>query len=64
VKTQADSRSDEAVTVTYRRYLEARKAGLSIAESHLFADGDTDVGQLRLLVAGGCPARLIAQIVL
>lgn len=56
--------SDELLEVRRRRYKEARRAGLSIAESHLFADSETDIGVLRRLVADGCSPRLIAQILL
>lgn len=47
-----------------RRFLEARRAGLTIPESRLFADSDTDIGLLRNLVDAGCPLRLLAAIVI
>lgn len=56
--------SDEFLEVRRRRYKEARRAGLSIVESKLFADSGQDVGWLRLLVAGDCPSDLIPQIIL
>lgn len=56
--------SEEQREVVRRRYKEARRAGLSIAEAQLFADSAADVGELRHLVAAGCPPPLIARIVL
>lgn len=55
---------DELLEVRRRRYKEARKAGLSIPEALLFADGDTDLRWLRKLVEDGCDPALIANIVL
>lgn len=55
---------DEAVTVYLRRYQEARKAGLTMVEAQLFADSGRDIGQLRKLIAKGCPTDLLRQIVL
>lgn len=55
---------DEQLEVRRRRYQEARDAGLSIAEASLFAGCDTDIGQLRKLVAGGCPPETIAAILI
>lgn len=54
---------DEQLEVLRRRYKEARQAGLSIAEARLFSESNQDIGTLRKLVAGGCPPRLIAEIV-
>lgn len=56
-------RPDECVEVLRRRYQEARKAGLSIAEAQLFSESDIDVGQLRRLVRAGCPPAVIAKII-
>ena len=56
--------SDEMLEVYRRRYREARAAGLSIAESLLFADSDSDLRWLRQLVRDGCEPTLIANIVL
>lgn len=56
--------SDEAIEVRRRRYREARKGGLSIAESELIAASDTDMGDLRRLVKAGCPPDLIARILI
>lgn len=56
--------SDEELEVRRRRYQEAREAGLTIAEASMFCDSDTDIGQLRKLVAHGCPPAQIAQILL
>lgn len=59
-----DDPDPELVEVYRRRHKEARAAGLSIVEAKLFADGDQDVGWLRLLVGGGCDADLIARIII
>lgn len=56
--------SDELLEVRRRRYQEARAAGLSIAEALLFADSDTDLRFLRMLVKDGCDPAMIANIVL
>ena len=56
--------SDIDLEVRRRRYREARRAGLTIAESELFAGSEIDVGELRQLVASGCPAGLIASVLL
>lgn len=58
-----DGQNDEQRRVVQRRYLEAREAGLTRVEAHLFAESDQDVGTLRMLVAGGCPPAMIARIV-
>ena len=56
--------TDEVLEVLRRRYTEARQAGLTIVEARLFAESDRDVGELRQLVAAGCPVETIRQIVL
>jgi hypothetical protein len=55
---------DLAVEVHRRRYDEAVHAGLTGLEAELFADSTVDIGQLRHLVALGCPPGLIARIVI
>lgn len=55
---------DERLEVLRRRYMEARQAGLTIVEARLFSESDRDVGELRQLVAAGCPVETIRQIVL
>lgn len=55
---------DELLEVRRRRYKEARRAGLTIAESKLFADSDADVGVLRFLAAHDCPLDLLPRIIL
>ena len=64
VATLDDRRDVELVEVWRRRFHEAHDAGMSIADSALFADSQHDIGVLRQLVADGCPAKLIARIVL
>jgi len=59
----AKQRDLEADEVHRRRNQEARDAGLSELEANVFAINDTDIGQLRKLVADGCPPDLIALIV-
>jgi hypothetical protein len=61
--TLAD-RQGERLTVWMNRYEEARRAGLSSEEAEEFADSTCDIGELRKLVKRGCPARLIARLVL
>jgi hypothetical protein len=56
--------ADEVLHVFYRRYREARAAGLSFVEARLFADSDADIGWLRKLVRDECSPELIASIVL
>lgn len=57
-----DDQPSESECVLLRRYLEAREAGLTMDEAHLFAESDTDIGLLRKLVAGGCNSSLTAKI--
>jgi hypothetical protein len=54
----------EAQLVVFRRFREARKAGLTLVEARLFAESDVDVGLLRKLVAGGCAPALAARILI
>lgn len=61
---EAAEPTDEVLEVLRRRYTEARQAGLTIVEARLFAESDRDVGELRQLVAAGCPVETIRQIVL
>jgi hypothetical protein len=60
----SEEMSDELLEVKRRRYQEARRAGLTIAEAQLFADSDADLRWLRKLVADGCDPTLIANILL
>lgn len=55
---------DERLEVTRNRYMEARKAGLTIVEAQLFADSDTDIALLRKLVKGKATVEQIRRIVL
>ena len=61
--TLADRQAEQA-TVWRNRYLEARRAGLDHTDALRFAYAETDIGQLRRLVADGCAPRLIARIVI
>ena len=55
---------DEQREVLRRRHAEARRAGLTLIEARLFAESDRDIGELRQLVATGCPLDTIRAIVL
>jgi len=55
---------EEQTAVYLRRYKEARAAGLSIVEARMFAESDTDIGELRRLVRKDCPRELLARLVL
>lgn len=62
---EPDDRTDEArYAVVWRRYDEARQAGLSPVEALIFADSGEDIGLLRKLVAKGCPPDRLREIVL
>jgi hypothetical protein len=54
----------EHLAVRNWRYDEARKAGLSPVEALMFSDSDRDLGELRKLIAKGCPLETIRAIVL
>lgn len=54
---------DEELRVQWRRYQEARAAGLSFHEATAYAESGQDIGLLRSLVAHGCPPRLLRRIV-
>jgi hypothetical protein len=60
---QWDLTDEEAGVVLYR-YWQARHAGLRPDDAVEFAHSNVDVGELRRLVAAGCPAEHIAAIVL
>lgn len=60
---QPEPVDSEDVRVRERRYREAIAAGLTCAESRIFADNGIDVGQLRACVAGGCDPVTMAAIV-
>lgn len=57
-------REEEVDAVLRRRRNEALDAGLTFQQAEEFARSELDVGQLRRLVAIGCPPELIARIVL
>lgn len=59
-----ETRESEQDGVLRRRFDEALEAGLNPYEAYRFAVSDLDVGLLRLVVKKGCPAQLIARIVL
>lgn len=61
---EPDDQLTEAQIVIFRRFNEARDAGLSPDEALPFAEGDTDIGLLRHLVDVACPPHLIAGIVI
>lgn len=45
-----------------RRYFEARQYGFTREEATAFSNGDVDIGELRRLIAAGCPAATAARI--
>lgn len=45
-----------------RRYFEARQYGFSRVEASEFASGDSEIGELRRLIAGNCPVDLAVRI--
>lgn len=55
---------DEQVEVWGNRYQEARRAGMEHMDAIVFARSDRDIGELRMLVAKGCPPTLLPRIVL
>lgn len=56
--------SDERLAVRRWRYRAARRAGLTIAESQMFADSRADIGHLRSLAAGGFDHAAIVDMLL
>jgi hypothetical protein len=52
----------EPQRVVFRRFREAREAGLTLVEARLFAESDADIGVLRKLVRDGCPPKTMARI--
>lgn len=55
--------SHEIKVIRRRRFEEARDAGLTLVEARLFAESDIDIGLLRKCVEAGCPAILLAKII-
>lgn len=53
---------DELHRVISRRFLEARRAGLTRVEARMFAESEIDVGELRRMVKAECPPGLIARL--
>lgn len=60
----SEAATDEEATVYLRRFKEARRAGMSRLEAQLFAESEIDVGELRRLVRLGCPAGMVAALLL
>lgn len=56
--------ADERLSVWRWRFDEAVRAGLTDLEARLFAESDSDLGELRRLVKAGCPLEQLRQIVL
>lgn len=59
-----DAPHEEYRHVVSWRFLQARRVGLTHVEARLFAESDADLEQLRRLATKGCPATLIARIML
>ena len=54
----------ELQRIVFRRFTEARAAGLTLIEARLFAESDADIGHLRRLIRDGCKPALIAKILI
>jgi hypothetical protein len=63
IDVETNEPSEETV-VRWNRYKEARRSGLSIIESQLWADTGGDVGLLRRCVKNGWDADQIRQLLL
>lgn len=57
-----DERCGEIEQVIRNRRSEATRAGMTRSEARRFAESDVDIAELRRLVKGKCPPRLIARI--
>lgn len=57
-------RLSEPLAVWFKRYQEAREAGLIPEEAKAWAESEQDVGELRRLVRDGCPLEQLRLIVL
>jgi len=64
VDAPAPDLTDEEAGVFRYRYQQARQAGLIPEDALVFAESHADIGELRRLVAAGCPAERILAIVL
>ena len=56
--------SDEALERHRHRYREARRAGLTMRDSKLFASSQIDIEDMRALARRGCDPDLILRILL
>lgn len=54
----------EQEEVLRRRKAEAVEDGMSVVEARIFSESELDIGELRKLVATGCPPELLARILL
>lgn len=64
-ETQPDpTLSDEQLALHRHRYREARRAGLGMRDSKLFAYSTIDIEEMRALARKGCPAELILRVLL
>lgn len=59
-----EAADEELAEVFNRRYTEARRAGLEHMDAIRYARSDADIGELRRLVAKGCPVEQLRAIVL
>jgi hypothetical protein len=60
----AETMSTEQAVMWSRRLKEARRAGMTRIEARMFAESEMDIGELRRLVAKGCPPMLLAKLLL
>lgn len=56
--------SDEQLALHRHRYRAARRAGMSMRDSKLFASSKIDIEEMRRLAREGCPADLMLLILL
>jgi len=56
--------SEDETRLYWWRYAQAEKAGMSHLDAAEFARRRVDTGELRRLVRGKCPSRLLARILL
>jgi hypothetical protein len=60
----AEPMACEQVVVWRWRQEEAKQAGMTKIEARMFAESDRDIGELRKMVAKGCPPELLAKVLL
>ena len=56
--------SDEQLALHRHRYRAARRAGMTMRDSKLFAYSTVDIEEMRALARKGCPAELMLRVLL